>query len=122
MSVVLWAYGNHSIVFNGKEIADKQDVLNRLNSLRFEESKFILEMCKRWHSPLGYSEEWDLHQKEDLERDLQVRTWSLVFEDDDYLSHTNEYAFLGPYGLEIEITKYYILFIRGLDAIIFGTM
>jgi hypothetical protein len=108
MSVVLWVYGNHSIAFNGKGIADKQDVLNRLNSLKFEESEFILEMCKRWHSPLGYSEEWDLRQKENLERDLQIRTWRLVFEENDYMSHTNEYEFLGPYGLEIEITKYYI--------------
>jgi hypothetical protein len=27
MSVVLLVYGNHSIAFNGKEIADKQEVL-----------------------------------------------------------------------------------------------
>jgi hypothetical protein len=108
MSVVLCVYGNHSIVFNGKEIADKQDVLNRLNSLKFEESECILEMCKQWNSPLGYSEEWDLRQKENLEHDLQIRTWRLAFEENDYMPHTNEYEFLGPYGLEIEITKYYI--------------
>jgi hypothetical protein len=98
MSVVLCVYGNHSIAFDGKELADKQDVLNRLNSLKFEDSEFLLEMCKVWHS----------YKREKLEQDLQINSWSISCEYDYNYPHTKEYIFIGPYGLEIVITQYYI--------------
>jgi hypothetical protein len=108
MSVSLCIYGNHSIAFDGKEIADKQDVLNRLNSLKFEDSEFIMEMCKQWHAPSGYSEESDLQGKEDLEQYLQIHSWGISFEIDWLHTDTIEYEFIGPYGLEVDITKYYV--------------
>ena len=111
MSVALWVYGNHSIAFKGKEIADKKDVLNRLNSLKLEEYVFLLEMVKKWHSPLGYDEKWDKKRTELLERDIQIHSWRILFEDDIIFPHTVEYEFVGPYGLYTEITKNYI-FIR----------
>jgi hypothetical protein len=108
MSVVLWIYGNHSIAFNGKDMTNKQNVIDRLNSLKFEDSKFLMKMCKQRYSPLEYSKEWDLQRQKQLEHDLQIRSWNLSYEEEDYFPHTNEYEFVGPYGLEIEITKYYI--------------
>jgi hypothetical protein len=109
MSIDLSVYGNHSIVFNGREIADKQEVLDKLNSLKFEESDFLLKMCKRWHTPpFKDNEEWILEEQKNLEQALQIRSWRISTEYDECYPYTNEYWFTGPFGFGIEITNHYI--------------
>lgn len=107
MSVCLWVYGNHNIPFEGKDIKEKEKVISQLNSLQLENSSFLLEMCKKWHSPLGldYSEDWDRKQQQYLEESLKIKSWSIISEEDDWFPHSLLYTFVGPYGIEIEISK-----------------
>jgi len=107
MNIELWVYGNHSIAFNGKEMSNKQEVLNRLNLLKLEDSEWLLEMCKQRHSPLG-EEKWDRFFKEKLDYRMQIRSWRMTIEDDKCISCSNLYVFDGPFGLYIEISKYFV--------------
>jgi hypothetical protein len=107
MSVVLWIYGNHSIPFKQKEIKNKTQVLDLLNSLHVENSDFINEMCKKWHSPLGYDKDWDIKREKQFEQYSKIKFWNYD-DEDDYYNHTKEYTLIGPFGLEIEITRYYL--------------
>ena len=105
--------GNHSIVFNGKAIADKEDVINRLNSLKFEESEFVLEECKRWYMRDGSFEKSKKKGKEwfwktSFERDLKVRSWTITCETPNYDKFTDAYTLAGPFGLKMWILKHYI--------------
>lgn len=46
-------YGNHSIPFKNREIANRKAVIESLNTMHFEKSEFLFEMCKQWHLPAG---------------------------------------------------------------------
>ena len=101
-------YGNHSIAYKGKEIADKEDVIKRLDSLKFEESEFILEECKREHIIDDNREGKVIFNEKMLERDLKFRSWCMLQEFADKTMPLNEYRFKGPFGLIIDITNYSI--------------
>ena len=103
-------FGNHSITYNGKEIADKEDVIKRLNSLKLEESEFVLEECKRGHTPEDYDAEKNgMLWKESLERDLKIHSWYMAHEFSNKNMPKNKYRFVGPFGLQVEITYHYII-------------
>jgi hypothetical protein len=54
MGVNLIITGKHSIPFKNKEIKDKSKIIDLLNSLKLEESKFLREKCILWHSAYLY--------------------------------------------------------------------
>jgi hypothetical protein len=98
-------YGNHNIPFEGKEVKDKEMLISQLDSLQLENSSFLSEMCKKWHSPLGYCESWDRREQEHLAESLKIQSWSVINEEDDWFPHSLLYTLIGPYGIEIEISK-----------------
>jgi len=107
MNIGLWIYGNHSIAFNEKKMSSIQEVLNRLNLLKLENSEWLMEMCKQRHSPIG-DEKWDKRINEKLNYDMQIRSWRMTIEDNMFVPNSNLYTFDGPFGLYMEISKYYV--------------
>jgi hypothetical protein len=98
MGVELTIIGNHSIPFKNKEMEDKSKLVDLLNSLKLEESEFIKEMCKMWYSS-----------------NLNIRSWKFVEdedEDSDYCSDSKQYELEGPFGLKLDINKYFFVFDR----------
>jgi len=133
MGVDLTIIGNHSIPFNNEEIESGVKILDLLNSLELEKSEFLKEKCKLWHSgpphcdwnKYGFRKKYTKELEEadekrrkenekELERSLQILSWRFgyywnfeVFDDDD-CSDSKHYFLTGPYGLRLEINKYFL--------------
>ncbi|MCL2074794.1 MAG: hypothetical protein FWH18_12820 [Marinilabiliaceae bacterium] len=116
MGVDLIIVGKHSIPFKSKEIESKSQIVGLLNSLKFEESEFLIESRKIWNSAHLHSdwgEEFQRKNEEELARCLKIRSWQFYshdrydYEDDDYCPHTRHYFLEGPYGLELGINKFF---------------
>ena len=116
MGVDLWIIGNHSIPFKGRKIENKSKVIDLLNSLQLEKSEFLIETRKKWFTPdaeyytsfMGekYYEKYAKEEKEQLEKYLQLQSWT-VYEEEESELDSNQYFFEGPYGLEVDINKYF---------------
>ena len=105
MSVCLWTYGNHSIPFEDRMLTDSQLIVNRLNALHLEDTAFLREMCERWHSmPDDVDAKYRMEEQERLKQSLRIHGWEFDHFDD----HYHEYNFVGPFGLEISLTRYYV--------------
>ncbi|MBZ4674683.1 MAG: hypothetical protein ACOYU1_09500 [Bacteroidota bacterium] len=109
MSVDLSIIGNHSMRFKEKEIADKSYLLELLNSLRLENSEFLKEMCIEWNSLYKYEKrKMSKKEKQKLENCLNIKGWKIdEYKDDDYCYDSLHYYLEGPYGLRLEINRYY---------------
>ena len=109
MSVDLSIIGKHSIPFNNRELKNKLSLLELLNSLELEKSNFLKEMCITWNtSYIHHKSEASKREKEELERCLKINSWKIEFEEtDNCWSDSINYELEGPYGLKLELNKYY---------------
>ena len=112
MGVDLTIIGNHSIPFRNKEIESKTNIVDLLNSLKFEESEFLIGKRKLWNSAHLYSDVWGeefrRRNEEELERCLKIHSWQFKdYEDDNYCSDSKHYSLVGPYGLNLQMNKYF---------------
>ena len=102
MSVQLTVIGNHSIAFRNLEIEDKSKLIDLLNSLRLEDSVFLKELFNK-----RYPEKSEYNSK--------INSWRFIEEDSEMISpcpNFKEYELEGPFGLELDINKYYYVFDR----------
>jgi hypothetical protein len=109
--------GKSSVSFRNKEIENKSRIIDLLNSLKLENSEFLKEMCIKWNSPNSYYsqhmkgkqyEEYKKQKEQELERCLKVLSWQFSeYEDDEYCYDSKQYYLEGPYGLNLEINKYF---------------
>jgi len=116
MAVDLWIMGNHSRPFNGRKIENKSKVIDLLNSLQLEKSEFLIDALKKWFTPNAeyyklcvdekYYEKLSKERNEKLEKYLKIQSWSVSEEEENNLD-SNQYFFEGPYGLDVEINKYF---------------
>ena len=112
MGVDLTIIGKHSIPFKGKEIKNKSKVIDLLNFLELEKSKFIREKCILWNSAHLYLDDWGRTFRKrcnkELERSIRIRSWKFEdYEEDDWYSNSLRYHIEGPFGLNLEINKYF---------------
>lgn len=102
MGVDLTIIGNHSIPFKNMKIEDKSKLIDLLNSLQLEESEFIKEIFEKQYSSKMYNY-------------LNIRSWKFVENEDEDInsrSDSEHYDLIGPFGLELEINKYFFVFDR----------
>ena len=104
--------GKHSIPFKNKEIERKSNVIDLLNSLKLENSEFLLEMCKTWNSSFkNENEKIRKEEEQELERCLKIFSWKFTeLEDDECCFDSKQYILEGPYGLDLELNKYFFVF------------
>lgn len=109
MGVSLSIIGNHSIYFKGKKISEKISLLRLLDSLELENSQFLKEMCIVWNSSYKFmNSEISTTEQHELERCLNIKNWNIHENKFDYFwNNSKNYTLEGPYGLSLEINKYY---------------
>ena len=103
--------------FKNKEIESKSQIVDLLNSLKLEESEFLIEKRKIWNSAHLYNDWGEGFRKkneEELERSLKIHSWNfgnywnIEDSEDDYCTDSKHYYLEGPYGLDLEINKYFL--------------
>lgn len=101
MGVDLTVLGDHSIAFRDLEIEDQSKLIDLLNSLKLEDSVFLKEYFNKW-----YPDESEYNSK--------INTWRFIEDSEMNRSYPNfkEFHFEGPFGLELDINKYYYVFDR----------
>ncbi|MCK9500100.1 MAG: hypothetical protein GX793_05720 [Bacteroidales bacterium] len=102
MAVELTVIGNHSIAFRNLEIKDKSKLIDLLNSLKLEDSVFIKEIFNKWYP-------------NERQYNLKSNSWRFVEEDSEIMSPCPDsinYELEGPFGLQLEINKYFFVFDR----------
>ena len=96
MGVDLCVFGNHSVALDRGNIIDKEKILKKLNSLKLEDSEFLMEKRCIWINTPS--------ENENEERKKQIRSWEIRREDEQY----NECSLVGPFGLKIDVAKHYV--------------
>lgn len=109
MGVDLSIIGKHSVQFNKSELTNKYSLVEKLNSLRFENSEFLEQMCTTWNTSYkSLNNQTSRDEKVELERCLKIKKWEIIYEDvDDCWSDSTNYELEGPYGLILYLNKYY---------------
>ncbi len=104
--------GDHSVPFNKSHLSDASAILEKLNSLELDNSEFLKEMCIEWHTNnIHLNSDIDSKNKGELERCLGLKEWKILYIDDfDFLTDSISYELEGPYGLILELNKYYFEF------------
>lgn len=103
MGVQLTVIGDHSIAFRNLEIEDKSKLIDLLNSLKLEDSVFIKE---------AFSKRYPKESEYNLKRN---NSWHFIEEDEEMMSpcpYVKVYTLEGPFGLELDINKYFYVFDR----------
>lgn len=112
MGSTLSIIGNHSVQFNNSALRDASVVIERLNSLELDKSGFLNEMCIAWHtSIMNLNADTSSKENSKLERCLELKEWKILYIDDDnLLTDSTCYELEGPYGLILDLNKYYFEF------------